>query len=77
MDSGTSLTHDRPERCRDVVDVVEAEQTTIVDAVLTGKLDQGDLDTFLEWIAAADDEIDPGVIHLITIANTLLETRDI
>lgn len=77
MASGTYLTHDCPEQCRDVVDVVEAEQTTVVDAALTGKLDQGDFNTFREHMASADDEIDPEVIHLIAIANTLLETRDI
>ncbi|OYR53886.1 hypothetical protein DJ73_06180 [Halorubrum sp. Ea1] len=76
MSSGTCFARDCPEQYRDVINIVEAEETTIVDAVLTGKLEQDDLDTFLEYVAVADREIEPSLIHLVEIVDTLLEKRD-
>ena len=77
MGSGTSRTRDHPEPCRDVLNIVTAEETTIVDAVLSGKVDHDDLDTFLNYTTIADHDIDPGVIHLVETIDTLLEERNI
>lgn len=76
MSTSICFAGDCPEQCRDVITIVAAEETTIVDAVSTGKLDKGDLDTFVEYVTGADCEIGPGLIHLIGIVNTLLEEHD-
>lgn len=77
MGSGTFRTRDYPEPCRDVLTIVTAEETTIVDAVSSGKLDHDDIDTFLNHATATDTDIDPGMIHLVKIIDTLLEQRNI
>lgn len=76
MSSGICLARDCPEQYRDVIDIVETEETTIVDAGLTGKLEQEDLDQFLDHVAVADHEVDPSLIYLVEIVDTLLEERD-
>lgn len=77
MGSGSYRTRDYPEPCRDVLTIVTAEETTIVDAVSSGKLDHDDIDAFLDYATDADHDIDPGVIHLVEIVETLLEERNI
>ncbi|WP_435100167.1 hypothetical protein [Halorubrum sp. N11] len=76
MSSGICLADDCPEQYRDVIDIVDAEETTIVDTGLTGKLEQEDLDMFLDNVFVADHEVDPGLIHLVEIVDTLLEKSD-
>lgn len=76
MTSGICPPRDCPEQYRDIIDIVEAEETTIVDAGLTGRLEQEDLNLFLDHVAVADHEVDPSLIHLVEIVDTLLEQRD-
>lgn len=77
MGSSTCRTRDCPEPCRDVLNIVTAEETTIVDAVSNGNLDHDDINAFLTYVTAADHDIDPGLIHLVEIIDTLLEERNI
>lgn len=76
MGSGICLGRDYPEQYRDIIDIMQAKETTIVDAVLTGTLEQRTLDKFLEYVAAADQEVDPEIIHLIKIVDALLEEHN-
>lgn len=75
MESGSGCTRDWPESCYDVFTVVSAEETTLVDAVSSGNLDRGDIETFLRY--AADHDVDPGIVHLVSIIDSLLEEYDV
>lgn len=77
MSSGTNRTCDCPEPYHAVLNIVTAEETTIVDAVSSGELDHNDINTFLDYATAADHDVDSGTIHLVRIIDTLLEKRDI
>lgn len=76
MGSGAYHSRDCPEQYWNVVEVIISEETTIVDAVATGELDRDDLDTFSDYVAASDRDLDPGLVHLIKIVTTLLEECD-
>jgi hypothetical protein len=76
MGSGTDRTCDCPEPYHAVLNIVTAEETTIVDAVSSGELDHNDIDTFLDYATAADHDLDFGLVHLVRIVDTLLEERN-
>ncbi|TKX87185.1 hypothetical protein EXE43_04535 [Halorubrum sp. SS5] len=74
MGSDSRRTRDCPEPCRDVLNIVSAEETTLVDAVSSGELDRRDIETFLRY--AADHDVEPGIVPLVKIVDTLLEERN-
>lgn len=76
MSVGTALPQDCPDNCRAVVAAAEAEQVTIVDAVLSGTLDLGDLETFLRYATEAERDIDTGLIRIVEIIYGLLQQYD-
>ncbi|MDB9252995.1 hypothetical protein [Halorubrum ezzemoulense] len=75
MGSDSRRTHECPEPCRDVLNIVSAEETTLVDAVSSGDLDRRDIETFLRY--AVDHDVDPGTVHLVKIVDALIEERNI
>lgn len=76
MEPGSRRMSDCPEPCADVLDIATAEETTLVDAISSERLDREDLRAFLNHADAAVHDIDPGLIHLIKIIDTLLEEHD-
>lgn len=76
MGSGAYRSCDCPEQYWKVVEVLRAEETTIVDAVATGELDHHDLNTFCNCVAAGERDLDPGLTHLVKIVTRLLEECD-
>ncbi|TKX56523.1 hypothetical protein EXE44_13655 [Halorubrum sp. SS7] len=75
MGSDSRRTFDCPEPCRDVLNIVLAEETTLVDAVSSGELNRRDIETFLHY--AADHDVEPGIVPLVKIVDTLLEERNV
>lgn len=75
MGSGSRRTRDWPESCYNVLTVVSTEETTLVNAVSRGDLDRRDIETFLRY--AADHDVDPGLVHLVSIINSLLEEHNV
>jgi hypothetical protein len=76
MGSNARHAGDYPKPCRDVLEIVTAEETTIVDGLSREILDYDDIDVFLNYAAAADHDIDTGVVRLVEIIDTLLRERD-
>ena len=75
MESDSRHTRNCPEPCRDVLNIVSTEETTLVDAVSSGDLDHSDIETFLRH--AADQDVEPGIVQLVKIVDTLLEERNV
>lgn len=73
MGVGSVLPRDCPENCRAVVAAAEAEHLTIVDAVIRGDLELGDLETFLRYATTAERDIDTGLIRIVEIIHQLLQ----
>jgi hypothetical protein len=76
MSAGRVLPQDCPDRCRAVVATAEAEHHTLVDAVLTGDLDLGDLEVFLQYTTTSDHDIDAGLVRIVEIIHELLQQHE-
>jgi hypothetical protein len=71
MGSSSRRTREFPAPCREVLNTVTTEDTTLVDALSRGKLDHDDIERFLD--TASEHDIDPGLIRLVEIIDSLLE----
>ena len=78
MAANRQLPADSPASCGTVLAVAEAERTTLVDAVYSGKIDRADLTTFLQYTSHDDTEfnVDRGLVKLVSIVAALLEAHD-
>lgn len=77
MEPGSCHMDDCPEACDDVLNIATAEETTLVDAVSSGRLDHDDLGTFLAHADTAAHDVDRGLVRLVKIITALLEKHGV
>lgn len=79
MTSDLQLPADSPASCGTIIEVAEAERTTLVDAVYSGEIRRADLTTFLQYTRRDDVDftVDRGLVKMVSIITTLLEVHDI